>query len=158
MKFISKGDIEAPTDFVYADMTDYEGWEKSIRKRNTQLVRSPGPIRPGTTWDTKFRLRGRDRDMVMTLLSETQDRQVLLTIADSSLDVDVSTDLMPLNPKVSRVAVTIHLRPRNLAAKLLTQSLRLARTKIQHQLDWRVAGWADDLSRSYAKTRQASAK
>jgi|GEM_PF-1062500 len=158
MKFISKGDVEAPTDFVFDDMTDYESWEQTVRKRNTQLTRSPGPVVPGTTWDARFRLRGRDRDMVVTLLSETPERQILLSIGDSSLDVDVSADLIGLTPQTSRVAITIHLRPRNLAARLLTQSLRLARTKIQHQLDWRVAGWADDLSRSYAKSLSLAAK
>ena len=158
MKFISKCDVEAPTDFVFDDMTDYESWEQTVRKRNTQLTRSPGPVVPGTTWNAKFRLRGRERDMVVTLLAETPERQILLSIGDSSLDVDVSADLVELAPQMSRVAITIHLRPRNLAARLLTQSLRLARTKIQHQLDWRVTGWADDLSRSYAKSHPVAAK
>ena len=156
MKFITKGDVEAPTDFVFDDMTDYEGWEATVRKRNTQLVRAPGPVIPGTTWNAKFHLRGRDRDMTVTLLSETPESQILLAIGDSSIDVDVSADLVALGPQKSRVAVTINLRPRNLAARLLTQSLRLARTNIQHQLDWRIAAWAEDLSRSYAKSQQGA--
>ncbi|WP_435164212.1 hypothetical protein [Falsirhodobacter sp. 1013] len=149
MKITSKCDVGASPDFVFARMSDYEAWERAIAKRNTTLVRSPGPIRPGTTWDTRFRLKGRDRDMLMTLFSEIPGRQVHVTLADTSLDVDILADLIEVAPERSRIAVSLELRPRNLTARLLIQSLRLAKGKVQGQLDQRVDQWARNVSQQY---------
>lgn len=149
MKITSKCDVGASPDFVFARMSDYEAWERAIAKRNTTLARSPGPIRPGTTWNTRFRLKGRDRDMLLTLLSEVPGRQVHVTLADTSLDVDIIADLIEVAPERSRVAVSLELRPRNLTARLLIQSLRLAKGKVQGQLDQRVEQWARNVTQQY---------
>ncbi|WP_128253332.1 SRPBCC family protein [Falsirhodobacter deserti] len=146
MKFTSTGDINAPTEYVFARMSDFEAWERSIRKRNTVATRSPGPIQPGTTWNAQFRLRGAMRNMTVTLVSVDPGRQIRLALADPSLDVDIVLDLLALAPEQSRVVATLDLRPRNLTARLLVQSLRLARTKVQGQLDQRIAQWARNVS------------
>lgn len=158
MKITSKCDVGASPDFVFARMSDYEGWERAIARRNTTLVRSPGPIRPGTTWNTKFRLKGRDRDMLLTLLSETPGRQVHVTLADTSLDVDIIADVVEVAPQGSRMAVSLELRPRNLAARLLIQSLRLAKGKVQGQLDQRVEQWARNVAQQYKMRHAAKAE
>ncbi len=158
MKFTSHGDIGAPATFVFADMTDFEGWEAAIRKRNTTVARSAGPVRPGTTWDTRFRLRGKDRAMVVTLVSVEPERRIHLTIVDPSLHVDIVLDLIAMTDATSRLAATVELRPQNLTARLLVQSLRLARGKIQGQLDQRIKAYAARLGAAYhAQTRAAQA-
>ncbi|WP_045387412.1 SRPBCC family protein [Falsirhodobacter sp. alg1] len=155
MKFTSKGDMIAPPSFVFAKMSDFEGWEAAVRKRNTTVTRSPGPIDVGTVWDTRFRLRGRVRDMKVTLVDVQPERQIHLTIADPSLNVDILLDLVALAGDKSRLVTTIELQPRNLTARLLIQSLRLARAKIQGQLDQRIHRFAADTTEQYRVMRQA---
>ncbi|MCJ8140404.1 SRPBCC family protein [Falsirhodobacter halotolerans] len=157
MKFTSHADIAAPPGFVFADMTDFEGWETAVRKRNTTLSRSAGPIRPGTTWDARFRLRGKDRAMTITLVSVEPDRRIHLTLVDPSLHVDIVLDLIEVAANASRLAATVDLRPQNLTARLLVQSLRLARGNIQGQLDQRIRTYANRVAQDFrARTPRAT--
>ena len=40
MRFTTKQDIEAPLDFVYNTMIDFEAWERSAMRRGAEVERT----------------------------------------------------------------------------------------------------------------------
>lgn len=154
MKFTSKGDIDAPLEHVYARMSDFDGWEKAIRKRNATLSRSAGDVAPGTRWDTKFNYRGKPREITVVLNGIEPQRRLDFTATGASLDAAVTLDLIQLSPKRTRLAVVIEMKPRNLAARLFIQSLRLARGKVQSRIDQRVQQFATETGERYAAQKR----
>ena len=47
MRFTTKQDIEAPLDFVYRTMTDFEGWERAAMRRGAEVERTDKLTRVG---------------------------------------------------------------------------------------------------------------
>ena len=48
--------------------------------------------------------------------------------------------------------MSIELRPQNLSARLLVQSLKLARGSLNRKFDKRMAGFARDIEQRFART------
>ena len=65
MKSSTREDIEAPIDYVYARVTDFQGFERQALRRGADVQRIDGgsAIRLGAAWDVAFKFRGKDRKM-----------------------------------------------------------------------------------------------
>jgi hypothetical protein len=154
--FAAKIDIEAPMDFVYAVLTDFDAWEKAAMRRGadvhrTDKRRDPGP---GMAWTIGFSFRGKERVLAVTL-TELDERTKLSFKAEGKLiEADQVIDLLSLAPKRTRLTLNMDIRPKTLGARLLLQSLKLARTKVQIRLNKRMVQFADDLETRYASTRK----
>lgn len=151
MKFTTKGDIEAPLDFVFATLTDYDGWERVVRKRGATVRRSDGPVEVGTLWQATFQFRGKSRDATVRLASVVPDKRLIFVASGASVDAEITLDLIALNPKRTRLAIATEMKPRNLAARLFIQSLKLARGKIQQRFDQRSASLAAEIGARYRR-------
>jgi carbon monoxide dehydrogenase subunit G len=153
MKFSSKEDIDAPIGAVFEMVTDFEAFETAARRRGVE-VRRTGNLRnhgPGITWDAAFPFRGRRRDFTLTLA--TFDPPTHLSVAGLSKGMTsvFNVELMELSPERTRLAVELDMKPRTIAARLLIQSLRLAKDKLTKRFKLRVAEAAKELEERYKR-------
>ncbi|MEM6307898.1 MAG: SRPBCC family protein, partial [Pseudomonadota bacterium] len=62
---------------------------------------------------------------------------------------NVTIDVLALSASRSRMVVGVDLKPQTLTARLLVQSLKLAKASLTRKFKDRVAGYAADIERQY---------
>lgn len=153
MKLTAKYDIEAPVDFVFAQLSDFNGWERSAMRRGADVSRTDKlrHIGPGMTWATAFRYRGKDRYATIRLDALTPTSAMALTGMATLVEASATIDLLDLAAKRTRVEVRLDIKPLTLAAKIYVQSLRLARARVERAFAQRVAQLAVEIEERFRK-------
>ncbi len=153
MKFSAREDIDRPIDRVYEQVTDFGGFERQILRRGADIRRIDAgqPVAVGSGWDVAFTFRGRDRKVkaVVTRLDAPTD--LVIDVAANGLDGVTTVELLSLTPQRTRMTVTIDLSARTLTARLLLQSMKLAKSNLTTRFKKRVADFAVDIQKAPAR-------
>lgn len=154
MKFSSKEDVEAPIDFVFAQVSDFASLERSALRRGAEVQRVDDLTSAGAgmAWDAAFEFRGKRRQTRLDLVEYDAPNAMNFLSTSQALTAGVAVDLVALSRKRTRLQVTIDLKPKNLSARLLVQSLKLARGSITRKFDKRMAGFARDIEERHARS------
>jgi len=153
MKFSSKEDIEAPISEVFTMLSEFETYERSAIRRGIEVVRlgDPGPNAVGLTWDAKFSLRGKPRE-VRLVLSEYEPPNAMRIDSDSQgLDGLLTVELVAMSPHRTRMSVGLTLTPKTLTARLLVQSLKLAKSNLTKRFKNRVSEYASNIEDRHSR-------
>lgn len=144
MKFSSRQDIETPIDEVFAVLSDFESVERSAIRRGVEIRRSPDGTTPteGMTWEATFLLRGKTRTVGICLERLDPPNGMSFAITSPSLSGGMKIELVALSPRRTRMLVAVELKPTTLTGRLLIQSMRLAKKKLDRQFKRRVADYA----------------
>ncbi len=156
MRFTTKQDIEAPLDFVYRTLTDFEAWERSAMRRGAEVERTDKLTRPGPgmTWAARFSYRGKTRAISLSLVTLEAPSTLSFAAQSAAVDGAAKLDLMEMSSRRTRVHVVVEVTPRSLAARLFLQSLRLARARIDRKFEQRVVQMATDIETRYLAVRK----
>jgi carbon monoxide dehydrogenase subunit G len=151
MKIASRHDIEAPPDFVFQTLTDFDSWERSAMRRGAEVSRTDKLTiaGPGLSWLVRFRLRGKDRKLAVKLTGMDAPSRVSFSLSGMLFDATSHVDLMELGAKRTRMVVVSEAKPKTLAARLILQSLRLARARVQRRVDGRIGAIAQEIEDRY---------
>ncbi len=144
MKFSSKEDIEVPLAEVFGMLSEFEGFERSAIRRGIEVERVGHGDAPavGMIWNTRFQMRGKKRDLMLELVDYDPPEAMRFTSDSHGLAGVFELDLMALSPRRTRMSVALELSPKTLSARLLMQSLKLARTSLTKRLKLKVADYA----------------
>ncbi|UWQ99894.1 SRPBCC family protein [Rhodobacteraceae bacterium S2214] len=154
MNFSTHKDIEAPIDFVFSKVTNFDGYERQALRRGAQVTRvdGAGPVRVGSAWDVAFTFRSKDRNLRATVTNIDAPNELEIDTVATGLNSATVVNLIALSPKTTRVAVTVDMSAKSLSARLLLQSLKLAKSNLNRRFSRRVneqvAGIAEDYKRS----------
>jgi uncharacterized protein YndB with AHSA1/START domain len=156
MKVTSRHDIDAPVDFVFQTLTDFDAWERSAMRRGADVTRTDKltTVAAGLAWLVRFRFRGRDRKLAIRLTGIDTPHRVAFAMEGALFDATSIVDLLELGPKRTRLVMVGEAKPKTLAARLMLQSLRLARGRVQRRVDRRVLAIAEDVADRYRATRR----
>ncbi len=156
MRFTTKQDIEAPLDFVYRTMSDFEAWERSAMRRGVEVERTDKLTRPGPgmTWASRFSYRGKIRAIELRLVLLEQPSALAFAAQSKAVEGTAKLDLMEMSARRTRVHVVVEVLPRSLAARLFLQSLRLARGRADRKFDQRIEQLARDIESRYLLARK----
>jgi len=147
MKFSSHEDIEAPIDTVFEAITDFPAFERQALRRGAEVQRSDSLAQPGPgmTWDAAFMLRGKRREIKIELARMDRSNGVLADARSPNLKMQFEVDLVALSRNRTRLSVNLALEPKTLAARLMLQSMKLARKTLTRRFRKRVAEFATDV-------------
>jgi hypothetical protein len=153
MKLNAKEDIEAPIDFVFASATDFVSFERSALRRGAEVRRVDTKAKPGvgSCWDLTFGYRGKPRQMRATIATFDPPQGYSIAISAQGLEGLTTVELVALSRNRTRIAIGIELTPKTIAARILIQSLKLARGNLSSKLSDRVAGFADEIETRFRK-------
>lgn len=151
MEFSARTDIEAPIDFVFGQVTDFAGFERSIMRRggDVERVEGGGAAIVGTKWNVKFRLRGKERKVKAEIVSVDAPNNMNIAINSPNLKGSTVVELVALSKGRTRLIVTVEAAAKSIPAKLLFQSVRFARGRTQKRFDTLVTGFAEDVEARY---------
>lgn len=151
MKIASRHDIEAPPAFVFQTLTDFDSWERSAMRRGAEVARTDKltALAAGMAWIVRFRFRGKDRRIAVKLVGLEAPSRLSFALEGTMFDANCVVDLMELGAKRTRMVVISEAKPRTLAARLIMQSLRLGRARVQRRVDRRIASIATEIGDRY---------
>lgn len=152
MKFSTREDIEAPVDYVFAQVSDFAAFERRAMRQGADVTRrEDGPIAQGAIWDVSFQFRGRDRRVLAELTQLDVPTLLSIDSASDGLNAVTQVELIALSQTRTRVLVSFDLRAKTLTARLLLQSLKLAKTKMTKRFNARVLDYAEDIEDRYRR-------
>lgn len=146
MIFTTREDIEAPIAFVFQRVTDFGNYEKQALRRGADVRRTDDAPVPqeGSGWDIVFKYRGKDRKLHAVLTQLDEPNMLVLNTVSGGIESVAKVELVPLSPARTRVAVTLDITAKTLAARLLLQSVKLAKSNLTKRFKARVAEFAED--------------
>lgn len=149
MKFTTHEDIDLPVDAVFAGVTDFEGFERAAMRRGAEVQRLGDHARKGVgqAWHVNFRYRGRARDLVSEITHYEPPHRLRSLGGMGGIDSVLGIELIELAPNRTRLKADLELRPRTFGARLLLQSLKLARSALAKGFKRRVHDFARRLER-----------
>jgi hypothetical protein len=145
MKLSSFKDIEAPIDWLFAQVADFPAYERQAMRRGADVKRTDPRPGLGAAWEAQFHFRGKDRRLTAQIAEFDPPNGLRLTAVSAGIDVDTTVDLVALSRSRTRLTVGIALSAKTLGTRLLLQSLRLTQGNISRQFDARIAAFARDL-------------
>jgi len=152
MKFSTREDIEAPVDYVFSQVSDFAAFERRAMRQGADVTRrEDGPIAQGAIWDISFQFRGRDRRVLAELTQLDVPTLLSIDSASDGLNAVTEVELIALSQTRTRVLVSFDLRAKTLTARLLLQSLKLAKTKMTKRFNARVLDYAEDIEDRYRR-------
>lgn len=157
MKLTARQDIEAPADFVLGQLADFESWERAAMRRGAEVSRIDSLARPGPgmIWQARFRYRGRDRDVTVRLDRIEADGTMGFTASSPQAEGVITVEIVAMAARHSRMFMAVDIVPRSFTAKLVVQSLKLARARVDRSFRQRARKFADEIE---ARWRRAGRK
>ena len=154
MRLHSRDDIEAPIDFVFQQISDFPSFERQALRRGADVkrrgVEAPGV---GSAWDVTFKYRGKDRLLKANVAHFDAPNDYLLLIKSGGITGETLVDLVALARGRTRLTVVTELEANGLPARLLLQSLKLAKSGVNKRLTTRISQFAADIEDRYARQK-----
>lgn len=146
MKFSTREDIEVPIAYAFGQVSDFASFERRAMRQGADIVRwDTGPVCAGTAWDIAFKFRGRSRRVVADLTRFTPPEGMLIESNSDGLLAVTTIDLVALSQTRTRILVSFDMRAKSLTARLLLQSLRLAKVRLTKRFNARVKDYAEEI-------------
>lgn len=147
MKFTAKEDLEAPIEKVFAHVSDFETLERAALRRGAEVQRTDSLLKkgPGMRWSADFMARGRQRHLNIEMTTFSPPNNMRFHSVAQGLETVLLIDLVALSPARTRLSIDLNLKPNSIPARLLVQSLKLARTNLTRKFNLRLADYARDL-------------
>jgi len=137
MKLNASEDIEAPIAKVFETLTDYAQFETAAQRRGAEVERRSKAGKP--EWKISFAFRGKLRTIVMMETANAPPNSVTFAGGGKLFEGTVHVELVALGPRRTRMACELVVKPKSLAARLILQSLKLARSRLTKRFRSRLA-------------------
>jgi carbon monoxide dehydrogenase subunit G len=156
MRFTTREDIEVPVAEVFAALTDFDRFEREALRRGAEVERGGDLASPGTgrSWVVRFRHRGRDRELSTGIDTWDPPKGFSTLGRIGGFEGRMVIDLTELSPRRTRLRVDLEVKARSLTARLMLQSLKLAKASLSNRFKARFHGFARQLEQQ----RQAPAR
>ncbi|WP_300519881.1 SRPBCC family protein [Aliiroseovarius sp.] len=144
MKLSTREDIAAPIDTVFAELSDFDGFERAALRRGAEVVRTDGSgmVGVGMTWRAQFPFRSRERVADLTLVEFDRPNGLKVFSQLSGVEAEIVVDLVALSRSRTRMAMSVDMRPKSIPARLMIQSMKLAKSNLTKRFKKRIADYA----------------
>lgn len=140
MRLSGREDIDVPQERAFRALAAFDHWERAALRKGASVLRTDtlAEAAPGMTWQVGFVWRGRPRTLTVKLTEFDAPQTLRFEGISPSFQGWMAIEVVRMGARRSRLALTIEVKPRTLAARLFLQSARLARGRITARLDLRM--------------------
>jgi hypothetical protein len=133
MNISAREDIQTAISVVFARLTDFAAHEAAAAARRGVSVERLG--RPNShadrpAWKAVFQYGGREREVLIEVSDLHQPNILVAQVQHKGLEATVDIELVTLGKTRTRMIVGLELKPRSIKAKLVVQSLKIAKGSI----------------------------
>ncbi|MEM9852339.1 MAG: SRPBCC family protein [Pseudomonadota bacterium] len=156
MQFTSTQDINAPLDYVFQQLTDFDAYESFALRRGAQVQRKDNiPSKGiGLTWNVVGEFRGKVRDVDIQVVEYRPDNILKFMITSKGIDAAADFEAMALTRKQSRIKSTLNVTPKTISARLVLQSAKLAKQSLNRRYNNRFATFSNYIENNYNKSQR----
>ncbi len=156
MQFTSVQDINAPLDFVFAQLSDFDAFEAYAMRVGAQVERRDSLTQTGAgmIWNFIGELRGKVRDVDIELTGYRPPKSLKFQCRSPGVDADIRMQALALTRRQTRIKMAMDITPLNLSARLVMQSARLARTRLNRKYNHRLWEFANYIEGNYQRERR----
>ena len=139
--------MEVPIDQAFALICDFDAYERSAMRRGAEVRRVDDLSKPGVgmKWAASFKMRGKKRNLELEMTRFDQPTEICVLSSTSDINGTGQIELLALSRGRTRILVEFELKPTNLSARLLVQSLKLAKNSLTKRYKLRVAEFAKNI-------------
>ena len=151
MRFTSREDIEVPIDHVFAEISDFMKLERAALRQGAEIRRTRERATPGIGmgWHARFTLRGKPREVDTEVTAYDPPNGFAIAARSAAFGGQIGVDLVALSRGRTRMTVELVIKPQTLSARLLVQSLKLARGNLTKRFRKRIADFAAKVEDGY---------
>ncbi len=155
MLFETREEVDVPRDFAFSHFADFTRYEATARQYGADIRRVNGfsELAEGVAWRGSVVVRGKTRgvEATVTRLSAPEHAHMDTVVGGMAVGVDLFFD--ELGPEKTLVRVSAQLKATTLAARLILQTVKLARGRIQSKIDSRIVALANQFEDDYRRLR-----
>lgn len=153
MKFSTNEDIEAPIEEVFAMLCEFERFERAAMRRGAEVQRldQMAVAGVGMTWAAAFEMRGKRREMQVEIVTFDKPNEIVLETTSPGMIGEMTFELIALSRARTRVKVELEVKPLNLSARLLVQSMKLGKKSLTRKYKLRIAEFARSMEERSGK-------
>lgn len=155
MKFSTREDVDVPIEQVFDLICDFDSYERSAMRRGAQVQRLDSLTTPGVgmKWGAAFKMRGKMRDLEMEMTRFDRPNEMCVLSKTGGVNGAGQIELLALSRGRTRVSVEFELKPTTLSARLLVQSMKLAKNSLTKRFKMRVTEYGQHIEERHHANR-----
>lgn len=150
MKFSTRHDADCTADELFDVIGDFGRIERMLIGRGAKVTRIDPAQEPGTGmgWQIGFDWRGRPRNLRLDVTRHDRPERLSMAGMSDALDITIDVTVIALSRTRSRLIFETEIRPRNMKARLMLQTAKLAKPQLDRKFDRRIAEFISDLQQA----------
>jgi hypothetical protein len=155
MKLTARTDLDAPASFVYAALADHAAWERDAAQRGIDIERPADmPLSGlGAGWRVKVPFRGQPVPILLRLEQQVPPERLGFSMQSQAIEGRIDLTVIELSPRRTRLLLEMDIQSRTLAARLLLNTLALAKGRVQGRVEKRLAQIGALIQDRYQRSR-----
>lgn len=151
MKFKVAEDVDAPLDFVYSRMADFSRLEDEIRGSGAELRREGNWTQAAEerAWKGSVTVRGKPRRIDAVIGHMAENDTILVESKVGGMDCSYEMTFYEMSPTITRIATVLELKPNTLSARLIIQTLKLARGRVLQKMTGSLVRRGNEIEADY---------
>ncbi|WP_439136556.1 SRPBCC family protein [Roseicyclus sp.] len=157
MKFKVSEDVDAPQEMVWQRFTDFSGFEEDARGRGAVLNRVGNwtQTSQGVEWRGEVTVRGKSRPITAKVTQLVPQELCIVDSRIGGMNCHQEIIFVPLSATVTRVALMLDLSADTLTARLLLQTMKLARGRVLQKLQGVLARQGNAVEAAYRRQNRS---
>ena len=157
MKFKVSEDVDAPRSMVWARLTDFSAMEQDARGRGATITRVGNwtNTAEGVEWRGEVTVRGKVRPLSAKVERFVPEDICLIESRIGGMSCIYEMSFVALTPEVTRVSVVLDLSAQTLTARLILQTMKLARGRVMQRLQGMIARQGNAVEAAWRKGKDA---
>lgn len=153
MKFKVTEDVDAPRAMVWARLTDFSQMEQDARGRGATVTRVGNwtALAEGVEWRGEVTVRGKVRPLSAKVARLLPEDLCLIESRIGGMNCLYEIGFVAVTPEVTRVSVVLDLSAQTLTARLILQTMKLARGRVMQRLQGMIARQGNAVEAAYRK-------
>ncbi len=155
MKLTAKTDLDAPAGFVYATLADHAAWERDAAQRGIDVERPADmPLTGlGAGWRVRVPFRGQPVAILLRLEQQVPPERLGVALQSQAIEGNFVLNVIELSQRRTRLQLVMEVKARTIAARLLLNTLSLARGRVTARVEKRVAQIGAMIQDRYQRSR-----
>ena len=157
MKFENIEDLEIPIEAAFEMLSEFTFFERMAMRRGVEVSRRNGDSVDGlgSAWDLNVPWRGKTVKMQVDV-NRYEKPEALGFHADApAIEVQLDVELVALSNHKTRLLMKTDISAKTLTGRLLLQSMKLTRGKIEKRMSGRISEQSRNLEERYRETYAA---
>lgn len=138
MKFSTRCDAELAAAALFDTISDFERTERILQRRGVAVQRLDAGQGQRQGWHLGFDWRGQRRELQLHLQQFERPERIGLAGGSENYDIAVDMSVVSLGRQRSRLIFETNIRPRNMRARLMLQTLKLGKAQLQRKYGERI--------------------